>query len=84
MELDDHYIKLYFGVSAEVRLFHSNLLQKVTAFINGEKKLQEALECLQSDTLEETFDKMVLSKILVNHTTLQSKKCTDAKNVIPR
>jgi hypothetical protein len=37
------------------------LPQKVTANIKGEKKLQEALECLQSDTLDEAFDKMALS-----------------------
>lgn len=63
MESDDHYIKLYFGVSVKVRLSHSNFPQKkkVAAFIKDEKKLQEELECLQSDTLEEAFDTMALS-----------------------
>jgi len=63
VESDDHYIKLYFGVSVKVRLSHSNFPQKkkVAAFIKDEKKLQEELECLQSDTLEEAFDTMALS-----------------------
>ena len=52
MESDDYYIKLYFGVPVKVQLSDSNLPQKVAAFIKDEKKLQEALECSQSDNLE--------------------------------